>query len=194
MLKSVFFFSFHTQQRICCRAILPKILLTLEMPHYYHWFSVKNHNHLIHTMCGYIYIMGFCAFLLLKSCHCCWGNPFPRSINHKVQQHNNINMWRPDNSDWPDVALVENSLTKLIFLDPRDEISEADKEASSLLKVFAKKVFFLSVFHILSWYLEKDQSEETQIDAFSTDPLCQLGALTHQFHACEYFLPQNQCP
>ena len=43
------------------------------------------------------------------------------------------------------------------------------------------------MFHILSWYLEKDQSEETQIDAFSTDPLCQLGALTHQFHACEYF-------
>ena len=40
------------------------------------------------------------------------------------------------------MALVENSLTKLIFLDPRDEISEADKEASSLLKVFAKKVFF----------------------------------------------------
>ena len=54
--SKVFFFSFHTQQRICCRAILPKILLTLEMPHYYHWFSVKNHNHLIHTMCGYIYI------------------------------------------------------------------------------------------------------------------------------------------
>ena len=53
--SKVFFFSFHTQQRICCRAILPKILLTLEMPHYYHWFSVKNHNHLIHTMCGYIY-------------------------------------------------------------------------------------------------------------------------------------------
>lgn len=118
--QKCFFFSFHTQQRICCRAILPKILLTLEMPHYYHWFSVKNHNHLIHTMCGYIYIyiMGFCAFLLLKSCHCCWGNPFPRSINHKVQQHNNINMWRPDNSDWPDVALVENSLTKLIFFRP----------------------------------------------------------------------------
>ena len=116
--SKVFFFSFHTQQRICCRAILPKILLTLEMPHYYHWFSVKNHNHLIHTMWGYICIMGFCAFLLLKSCHCCWGNPFPRSINHKVQQHNNINMWRPDNSDWPDVALVENSLTKLIFFRP----------------------------------------------------------------------------
>ena len=54
--QKCFFFSFHTQQRICCRAILPKILLTLEMPHYYHWFSVKNHNHLIHTMCGYIYI------------------------------------------------------------------------------------------------------------------------------------------
>ena len=53
--QKCFFFSFHTQQRICCRAILPKILLTLEMPHYYHWFSVKNHNHLIHTMCGYIY-------------------------------------------------------------------------------------------------------------------------------------------
>ena len=40
------------------------------------------------------------------------------------------------------MALVENSLTKLIFLDPRDEISEADKEASSFLKVFAKKSFF----------------------------------------------------
>ena len=105
--------------------------------------------------------MGFCAFLLLKSCHCCWGNPFPRSINHKVQQHNNINMWRPDNSDWPDMALVENSLTKLIFLDPRDEISEADKEASSLLKVFAKKVFFECVPHPLLIFRKRSEWRDT---------------------------------
>ena len=50
-------------------------------------------------------------------------------------------------------------------------------------KFLPKKSFFLSVFHILSWYLEKDQSEETH--AFS-DPPCQLGALTHQFQAWEY--------
>ena len=107
--------------------------------------------------------MGFCAFLLLKSCHCCWGNPFPRSINHKVQQHNNINMWL-DNSNWPDGS---SSLTSRLFLDPRHgrgrEISEADKEAESFLP---KKVFFWSS----SWYLEKDQSSE-ETDAFSDPPM-----------------------
>ena len=102
--------------------------------------------------------MEFCAFLLLKSCHCCWGNPFPRSINHKVQQHNNINMWL-DNSNWPDGS---SSLTRL-FLDPRrGEISEADKEAESFLP---KKSFFWSS----SRYLEKDHSEETV--AFSDPPM-----------------------
>ena len=40
-------------------------------------------------------IMGFCAFsspsIVKSPVIGSWGNPFPRSINHKMQQNNNIN-------------------------------------------------------------------------------------------------------
>ena len=116
--QKCFFFLAHTQQRIYSNPtqninIRDASLLSVGK------FSVKNRNHLIRN----VDIMGFCAFLLLKSCHCCWGNPFPRSINHKVQQHNNINMW-PDNSDWPDGS---SSCLSRLFLDPREKYLKLTK-------------------------------------------------------------------